>query len=259
MMRAFPIGRPFGIQLDVHASWLPIFALVTATIANAHPVAELGAGGAAYGVAAVASLVLFASVVAHEFAHALTARRFGVHTRSIALFLFGGVALLEAEPPGPLADAAVALAGPAASAAIAALAYGAMHLVDAVVPVQYADAAASVLAYVTVANAALALFNVIPAYPMDGGRVLRAAIWQLRGDRDGATAHGGARRHRIRRLLCGRRRAGRCGDARVAIRLVRGDRGVCGAHVRRAISRALRRDGSVSVRSTRGGFLHPFR
>jgi Zn-dependent protease len=187
MFRAFPIGRFCGIRLDVHASWFPIYALVTVTIANAAPIGALGWIGA-YGVGAAAALVLFASVVVHELAHALTARRFGVQTSSIALFLFGGVATLEDEPPTPPADALVALAGPAMSAAIALAAYGAMHAVDAVVPLRYADAAASILAYVTFANAVLAAFNLIPAYPMDGGRVLRALLWQLRGDRDRATA-----------------------------------------------------------------------
>jgi len=187
MFRAYPIGRLCGIRLDVHASWFPIYALVVATIANTDPVRALG-WVAAYAVAAVAALVLFGSVVIHELAHALTARRFGVQTSSIALFLFGGVATLEEEPPGPLADALVALAGPAMSATVALAAYGALHAVDYVVPVRYADVAASILAYVTFANAVLATFNMIPAYPMDGGRVLRALIWRLRGDRDRATA-----------------------------------------------------------------------
>jgi Zn-dependent protease len=187
MFRAYPIGRLCGIRLDVHASWFPIYALIAATIANAEPVRVLGWIDA-YAVGAVAALVLFASVVVHELAHALTARRFGVQTSSISLFLFGGVATLEAEPPGPLADALVALAGPAMSAAIALAAYGAMLAVDPVVPVRYADSAAAILAYVTFANAVLATFNLIPAYPMDGGRVLRALLWRLRGDRDRATA-----------------------------------------------------------------------
>jgi len=91
--------RPLcGIRLDVHASWFPIYALIAATIANAEPVRCFGWIDA-YAVGAVAALVLFASVVVHELAHALTARRFGVQTSSISLFLFGGVATLEAEPP----------------------------------------------------------------------------------------------------------------------------------------------------------------
>lgn len=187
MLRAFPIGRLCGIRLDVHASWFPIYVLVAVTIAGAAPVGALGTIGA-YGVGAAAALVLFASVIVHELAHALTARAFGVETRSIQLFLFGGVATLEAEPPSPLADALVALAGPAASAVVALAAFGAMHAVDHAVPVRYADAAASILAYVTFANAVLAGFNLIPGYPMDGGRVLRALLWRLRGDRDRATA-----------------------------------------------------------------------
>ncbi|HEY5349473.1 MAG TPA: site-2 protease family protein [Candidatus Lustribacter sp.] len=187
MFRAYPIGRLCGIRLDVHASWFPIYALVALTIANAEPIHALG-WAAATAVGAAAALVLFASVLVHELAHALTARWFGVQTSSIALFLFGGVAMLEAEPPGPLADALVALAGPAMSAAVALAAFGALHAVDPIVPSAYADVAASVLAYVTFANAVLAAFNLIPAYPMDGGRVLRALLWRLRGDRDRATA-----------------------------------------------------------------------
>jgi Zn-dependent protease len=187
MFRAVTIGRLGGIRFDVHASWLPIYALVTLTLAGVAPIGAVGLVGA-YALAAAGALVLFASVVVHELAHALVARRFGVQTTSIALFLFGGVATLEEEPPTPAADALVALAGPAMSVALAALAFGAMNLVDAFVPPAYADAAASLLAYVTVANAMLAVFNLIPAYPLDGGRVLRALLWRLRDDREGATA-----------------------------------------------------------------------
>ena len=146
LRRAFPIGRLFGIRLDVHVSWFFVYALVTITLANAAPVNVASGRTESYVLAALAGIALFASVVVHELAHALCARRFGVETRSIALFLFGGVATLEAEPPTPLADLLVA-----------------------------------------VANGVLAIFNLIPAYPMDGGRVLRAIVWRVRGDRDGAT------------------------------------------------------------------------
>ncbi len=186
MLRAFPIGRLFGIRLDVHTSWLPVYALIVATLAHVGPLAALGTVPA-YALAAAGALALFASVVAHELAHALTARRFGVQTASITLFLFGGIAMLEDEPPTPAADAFVAAAGPAISAVLAASAYGAMHLVDAVVPFRFTDAAASLLAYVTYVNALLCGFNLIPAYPMDGGRILRAGLWALRRDRDDAT------------------------------------------------------------------------
>jgi Zn-dependent protease len=180
MLRAFPVGRLFGIRLDVHASWLPVFALVTITLAHAV--------NAPYALAAAGALALFASVVVHELAHALAARRFGVQTASIALFLFGGVATLAEEPPSPLADAVVALAGPAMSVAVAAAAYGAMAAAGTLLPPHAAALATPLLAYVTLANAVLAGFNLIPAYPLDGGRVLRAVVWQLRRDRDGATA-----------------------------------------------------------------------
>ena len=184
MGRAFPIGRLCGIRLDVQASWFAIFAFLTLTIANVSPQGAPG-NGMTYALAALTALAVFSSVVVHELAHALVARRFGVRTRSITLFLFGGVATIEAELPTPLADGLVAVAGPVASAALALLVYGGMVLgARAGMPGTLTE----LLAYVAIANAVLAVFNLIPAYPMDGGRVLRALIWQLRRDRDGATA-----------------------------------------------------------------------
>jgi Zn-dependent protease len=187
MLRAFPIGRCFGIRLDVHASWFLIYAFVAWTVASAGSIAALGRTHA-LAIGAIAALALFAGVVIHELAHALVARAFGIQTRSIALFVFGGVATLESEPAHPHVDALVALAGPAASAVLAALAFGALHVVDRIVPPGLADATAAILAYVIWANVVLAVFNLIPAYPMDGGRVLRSLLWWLRGDRDSATA-----------------------------------------------------------------------
>jgi Zn-dependent protease len=186
MLRALSIGRIFGIRLDVHTSWFVIYALVSWTIANDAPVAALGRVHALT-IGALAALALFASVVIHELAHALVARAFGIETRSIALFLFGGVATLEREPARPSVDALVALAGPFVSALLAGIAYAALHGVDRVFVGAAADAAAAVLAYTIWINAMLAVFNLIPAYPMDGGRALRALLWWVRGDRDGAT------------------------------------------------------------------------
>ena len=140
-----------------------------------------------FALGAAAALALFASLVVHEFAHALVARRFGIQTRSIVLFLFGGVATLEREPATPGVDALVAFAGPAMSALLATISYVALRGIDRVLPYPQSTAAASVLAYLIAINAMLAMFNLIPAYPMDGGRVLRALLWRLRGDRDSAT------------------------------------------------------------------------
>jgi len=187
MVRAFPIGRFAGIRLDVHPTWFVLFAFITWTLATVPSIAAFGRLHA-LALGSLAALALFCCVVIHEFAHALVARACGIRTRSIALFLFGGVATLEAEPEKPAADALIALAGPAVSALLAALSYGALRGVDRVVAPAQADAVAAILAYMIWVNAVLAIFNLIPAYPMDGGRVLRALLWRLRGDRDGATA-----------------------------------------------------------------------
>src|ERR1700681_1545690 len=179
------LGRLFDIRVGVHVSWLAVYAFMS--IALARGLTTLPAGEA-YAFGAACALVLFASVVAHELAHALVARRFGVRTSAITLFLFGGVATLEREPSSPKADALVALAGPAMSALLALAALAAVAVLDRFVPdSQVHDALGLLGTYVVLANAVLAVFNVLPAYPMDGGRVLRALLWRRWHDRDAAT------------------------------------------------------------------------
>jgi Zn-dependent protease len=179
------LGRLFDIRVGVHVSWLAVYAFMTFALARALgmlPQAE------AYAFGAICALALFASVVAHELAHALVARRFGVRTCAITLFLFGGVATLEREPATPRTDALVALAGPAMSAALAVLGLGLLFALDRALPDgALRDALGLLGTYVVLANGVLAAFNILPAYPMDGGRVLRALIWRRTGNRDAAT------------------------------------------------------------------------
>lgn len=183
--QTFVLGRLFDIRVGVHVSWLAVYAFMTLELARAVgmlPPAQ------AYAFGALCALTLFASVVAHELAHALVARRFGVRTDAITLFLFGGVATLDEEPRSPRADALIALAGPAMSAILAGVALGGVFAVDRFVAhgVQR-DGVALLCTYVALANAVLAAFNMLPAYPMDGGRVLRSVLWQRSHDRAAAT------------------------------------------------------------------------
>ena len=179
------LGRLFDIRVGVHVSWLAVYAFMTIALARALgmlPQPE------AYAFGAACALALFASVVAHELAHALVAKHFGVRTNAITLFLFGGVATLEEEPASPKADALVALAGPAMSAALALVAFGLLFALDRMLPDSaLRDAVGLLGTYVVLANGVLAAFNVVPAYPMDGGRVLRALLWRRSHDRDAAT------------------------------------------------------------------------
>ncbi|HEX3466121.1 MAG TPA: site-2 protease family protein [Candidatus Elarobacter sp.] len=183
--QTFTLGRLFDIRVGVHVSWLAVYAFMTFALARG-----LGmlAPAEAFAFGAVCALALFASVVAHELAHALVARRFGVRTNAITLFLFGGVATLEREPSSPKADALIALAGPAMSAVLAVLAFALLFALERFTPDGALRGALGLLgSYVMLANAVLAVFNLIPAYPMDGGRVLRALIWRRTGDHTGAT------------------------------------------------------------------------
>jgi Zn-dependent protease len=160
---AWKIGRVAGIPVRVHWTLVALLAVVGVIT-----------GAGALGVLAGAAL-LFASIVAHELAHALVARAYGVRTRDIVLTPLGGVARLEGMGPSGRAEVAIALAGPAASLAIAALAWTAMAILSP------AGLAASALDTLVWANAMLGVFNLVPAFPMDGGRVLRGLLHERIG------------------------------------------------------------------------------
>jgi Zn-dependent protease/CBS domain-containing protein len=179
---SFPIGTIAGIRIGLHPTWLIIALLITLTLgfgdlATAFP----GLPAAAYAALGAAMAVLFfASVLAHELSHALVARRFGIGVRDITLFIFGGAATMERDAETPREEALVALAGPACSLVIGGALIGIWALIDQT----HVGVIAGVLG---VLNLSLAVFNVIPAFPMDGGRVLRALLWRWRGDRFVAT------------------------------------------------------------------------
>lgn len=190
MPGSFRIARILGIDVRVHLSWILIFLLVTFSLADqvfpfTYPT---WSQQKTIIVAAITALLFFGSVVVHEFAHALVARRFKMSVSSITLFLLGGVASLTREPPSAKAEFSMAIAGPATSLVIGAVALALSQLVtdslDRVPNLQPVEAVAGYLGYV---NVAVAVFNLIPGFPLDGGRVLRSIIWGVRRDRATAT------------------------------------------------------------------------
>ncbi|HET9300186.1 MAG TPA: site-2 protease family protein [Candidatus Polarisedimenticolaceae bacterium] len=180
--------RVSGIAIKVDASWFVVAALVTWTLAvGLFPRDHLGLSPlAAWTMAVFAALGVFKSIVLHELGHALMARRMGLRIRSITLFIFGGLAEMEDEPTTARAELLVAVAGPAVSTAVALLSLLA-GLACRLIPLPYTDLAADVCFYVAWANGLLIAFNAIPAFPLDGGRVLRALVWAITGDMRRAT------------------------------------------------------------------------
>lgn len=175
------IARLSGIPVRVDWSWLLIFGLLVWSLAMpGGPFAGVPPAWR-FPVAGAVVVVLFACVIAHEAAHALTARRFNIATREIDLFVFGGVSQLEGAPASPGQAAQIALAGPAASLAAAFL-FGLASAIGGLDPTLK-----SALAYLCIINVSLAAFNLIPAYPMDGGRIFHAVLWRLTGERQRAT------------------------------------------------------------------------
>ena len=167
------IARVIGIPIYLHFSWLIIFGLIAWTLSTGYfPAQSPDLPAASYWAKGlVASLLFFVSILLHELGHAVVARRQGLRTRSITLFVFGGVAQLEKDPRDGRAEFWMAAAGPVASLALAGLFYAVASL-----PFLGASAAA-VAKYLALINLMLALFNLVPAFPMDGGRLLRGALW----------------------------------------------------------------------------------
>jgi Zn-dependent protease/CBS domain-containing protein len=174
--RSIRLFRPFGFSVSLDPSWFVVGTLVTWSLAvGLFPNKVPGLHPAAYWMMGVAgALGLLFSIVVHELCHALVGRRFGIQLRGIRLFMFGGVAEMTQEPPSPRAEFVVAGVGPLSSLVLAGLTFGAATWLRPVLP-RWAE---GILVYLAGINLLLALFNLVPAFPLDGGRLLRAVLWR---------------------------------------------------------------------------------
>lgn len=186
--------KVFGFQVKVDISWIIIAGLVTWSLAvGFFPHYLEGLRPVDYWILAVfGALGLFFSIIFHEFWHSVVARRMGVPIRGITLFVFGGVAEMDEDPKTPKIEFWIAIAGPLSSLFLALVFYMLFNLVETL---DAAPGVSSVLMYLSLINLILAVFNLIPAFPMDGGRILRSILWHLKKDLRWATqtaANGGS-------------------------------------------------------------------
>lgn len=175
------IARIFGTPVRVDASWLFIFALLVWTLSSAQGPFAQAPPQWRIGASILTVVMLFVGVVAHELAHVLVARSFGIRTEDIVLFAFGGVSRMEKVGATPRAEAQIAVAGPAMSIAI-----GAICAVSAPIFPEH-SIGFDILTYLALINVGLAVFNFLPAYPVDGGRLVHALAWRITRDRMRAT------------------------------------------------------------------------
>jgi Zn-dependent protease/CBS domain-containing protein len=180
----FRIGRILGFEINVHWSWLFIFFLVTWTFATGvlEEFYPDWTDGRRWVVASAISIVFFLSILLHEMSHSVLARRYGINVTSITLFVFGGVSNLAKEPENARQEFWIAIVGPFTSLGLSLL-FLVLYLV--LNPIE--DGAAGVAANLAVINAAIGVFNLIPGFPLDGGRVLRSVFWAKRNNLLGAT------------------------------------------------------------------------
>lgn len=171
------VGNLFGIPFYIHPSWFLVLGLVTWTYSSGlmGQFPQL-AGGLALLLGLMTALLLFASVVAHELGHSFVAIRQGIDVKSITLFIFGGLASLEKESKTPGEAFWVAIAGPLVSLLISGLVTGIGFATSATGPL------AAIIGVLAVVNLALALFNLIPGLPLDGGNILKALVWKITGN-----------------------------------------------------------------------------
>ncbi len=194
--RSLPLLRLFGIRVGVNYSWFLVLFLVIFVLWDSLSATLDASDTTVYAVAVVAALSFFGSILLHEVGHALAARREGIEVAGIDLFLFGGVMKMNRDTQTPGAEFRVAIAGPLVTLLIVVLAAVAAVLLagvdsfwDAARLSRQADASPPevVVSLLVTMNVFLLAFNLIPAFPLDGGRIARAAAWKLTGDRGRAT------------------------------------------------------------------------
>jgi Zn-dependent protease/CBS domain-containing protein len=185
------VARLFGIDINIHFSWIVIFFFLVTNLSESFYPDQFPQWSRqkTFVVSAVSALLFFASVVAHELAHSLVARRFQMAVSSITLFMLGGVASLTREPPSAKAELFMAAAGPLTSIVIGVTSVIVAYAADAAqASAPWLQVVGAVAGYLGPINLIVAVFNLVPGFPLDGGRVLRAAIWGITKDRSRATA-----------------------------------------------------------------------
>jgi Zn-dependent protease/CBS domain-containing protein len=184
MPGSFRLGSIAGIDIYAHISWLIILVFLTVSLATGwFPTLSPGYPTSTYILLGfVAAILLFVSVLLHELAHSLVARSRGLPVKSIVLFIFGGVSNIEQEPHSPGTEFFMAFVGPLASLIIGAICFGFSTLVRGT-----HSPTEDLLIYLASANILLGIFNLLPGFPLDGGRVLRSIVWKITGNSYRAT------------------------------------------------------------------------
>jgi Zn-dependent protease len=187
------LARVFGIRIGLDYSWFIVLFLIIWNLSGYYE--DVAPGSSAFVLAVVSALLFFLSIILHELGHAWVALRNGIPIEGIDLWLFGGVAKLGREADSPGVEFRIAAAGPLVTLLIAVVCFGLGMAVssgaDALDSAQFSDdvtgATTAVLGYLTFVNVLLLVFNLIPAFPLDGGRIARAIVWRITGDRNRAT------------------------------------------------------------------------
>ncbi len=201
MQRSYPLGRLFGIEVRVHATWLLAFALITWSLASGYFRFQVrGENFLVYlALGALSAVLLFGSVLVHEFGHSLVAKALGLRVRDITLFIFGGVSNIGGEARSARDEFLISAVGPLTSFALAAVFWlvlqalgpapqlGAMFGIGRLRLAGGVSPAAAVIGYLALINLVLGIFNLIPAFPLDGGRVFRSIVWAITHNYDRAT------------------------------------------------------------------------
>jgi Zn-dependent protease len=184
------LARVFGIRIGVDYSWF--IALFLIVLWRTQDFETYVPGSNAFVLAVIAALLFFLSLLLHELGHAVVAIRNGIPIEGIDLWLFGGVAKLGRDTDSPGVEFRVAAAGPLVTLVIAAVCFGvgaateggASEMMDSIFGNQIQTATTAVLGHLALVNVSLLVFNLIPAFPLDGGRIARAIAWKLTGDRN---------------------------------------------------------------------------
>jgi len=188
MRSQIKLGTIFGVELGLHYSWLVIALLITLSLVGQfHATNQDWSDTIVWATAILTGLLFFACLYAHELSHALVARARGLPIHKITLFLLGGVAQMEKEAADPKTEFWMAIAGPITSSVLGVLLLGLARLAGWTPPASPLTPGTALLVWLGYINLALAAFNMIPGFPLDGGRVLRAILWWAMGDVERST------------------------------------------------------------------------